>query len=162
MNDNETPGNNPEKAVAEEREQTANDIDPDSANSGLSELDWGEASSKWEAQRNSRKEISLPVRDENGNVSGKVTFEYRMLTEDERRDAENAATSIEVKRNKEEVTTDSGALKRTLIKHGVTDGPEGFRTEERFIRSMPDHIKEPLASAIDEFSEMPMEVEEGF
>jgi len=134
----------------------------DAGGEGEEELSFQQAVGHWEEQQSTHKRITLPVRNSNGETVGEVTFRYRMLSEEQRREAEQAAVNIETSRNKEEVTTDSGALKNKLIEHGVVDGPEGFNNKRAHRAAMPDHIKEPLANAIDEFSEMPEEVREGF
>jgi hypothetical protein len=132
------------------------------ADAGEEELSFQQAVGHWEEQQSTHKSMTLPVRDKNGEPVGEVLFRYRMLSEKERREAEQAAINVETSRNKEEVTTDSGALKNKLIEHGVVDGPEGFENKRAHRKAMPDHIKEPLADAIDSFSEMPEEVREGF
>lgn len=149
----------PNEGPTTEENRAANDAD---AGEESGELTFQQAVGHWEEQQSTHKSITLPVRNKNGETVGEVTFKYRMLTEEERREAEQAAVNIETSRNKEEVTTDSGALKNKLIEHGVVDGPEGFQNNNAHRSAMPDHIKEPLADAIDAFSEMPEEVREGF
>lgn len=116
--------------------------------------------------RSKRKTIHIAVPDPDdpdGDPQGTATFEYRMLTEEELDEAEDAAVSISTERNAQEVTTDSGALRATLIKYGVTSGPEGFKlNNERAARELPRYIKEPLANAIEDFTQMPEEAREGF
>jgi len=148
-------------APNEERttEEPSGENDPDA---GDSELTFQQAVGHWEEQQATTKTITLPVRNKNGEPVGEVSFRYRMLSEEERREAEQAAVNISTKRNKEEITTDSGALKNKLIEHGVVDGPSGFENRKAQRTALPDHIKEPLANAIDTFSEMPEEVREGF
>lgn len=107
--------------------------------------------------------IAIPDPDDPKEVAGVAEFEYRMLTEDEKDEAEDAAVSISTERNKEEIKTDSGALRATLIKYGVTSGPEGFKlNNERYARQLPSYIKEPLADAIENFSSMPESDRAGF
>lgn len=149
----------PNKEPTTEENRAANDAD---ASDGEEELSFQAAVGHWEEQQNSTKSITLPVRNSNGDAVGSVTWRYRMLTEEERREAEQAAISIEQSRNKEEINTDSGALKDKLIEHGVVDGPEGYENKRAHRGAIPDHQKEPLADAIDSFSEMPEEVREGF
>ena len=149
--------NAPNKERTTEENRAENDAD-----AGEEELSFQQAVGHWEEQQSTHKSMTLPVRDKNGEPVGEVLFRYRMLSEEERREAEQAAINVETSRNKEEVTTDSGALKNKLIEHGVVDGPEGFENKRAHRKAMPDHIKEPLADAIDSFSEMPEEVREGF
>jgi len=151
--------NAPNEERTTEENRAANDAD---AGDGEEELSFQQAVGHWEEQQSTHKSITLPVRNKNGEPVGEVTFVYRMLTEEQRREAEQAAVNIDTSRNREEVTTDSGALKNKLIEHGVVDGPDGFDNRAGQRKAMPDHIKEPLADAIDSFSEMPEEVREGF
>lgn len=144
---------------APNEEQTTEE---DRADNDTAELNWSEAEEAFQAVRETRKRITFPVFNEAGEIVGEVTFEYRMLKEREHNEAEDAAVKIEAKRNKEEITTDSGALKDTLIKHGVTDGPPGFSNTAPERNKLPPYIKEGLASAIEDFSEMPEEDREGF
>jgi len=149
------------EAPNEEPTTEENRADTD-ADAGEEELSFQQAVGHWEEQQSTHKRITLPVRNANGETVGEVTWRYRMLTEEQRREAEQAAVNIDTSRNREEVTTDSGALKNKLIEHGVVDGPDGFENKAAHRKAIPDHQKEPLADAIDSFSEMPEEVREGF
>lgn len=151
-----------ENDSAPNEERTTEEPSGENDSGETEELDFQQAVGHWEEQRSTHKSMTLPVRNKNGEPIGEVTFRYRMLSEDERREAEQAAVNIETKRNKEEITTDSGALKNKLIEHGVVSGPSGFDNTTGQRKAMPDHIKDPLADAIDNFSEMPEEVREGF
>lgn len=123
------------------------------------EASWEDVQSHNSRLKSERKtiQISFP-----GDEDRYVEFEYRMLSESEIDEAEDAAVNIETRRNKQEVTTDSGALRTVIIKNGVTSGPEGFKATERYIETMPSWIKRPLANAIENFTEMEEETREGF
>jgi hypothetical protein len=139
--------------------------EPTENNAGSESLSFEEIQSLDKRLKAKRKtiEIAIPDPDNPETVAGVAEFEYRMLSEDEKDEAEDAAVNIETKRNKEEISTDSGALRATLIKHGVTSGPEGFKlNNERYARELPSYLKEPLAEAIENFSEMPEEDRAGF
>lgn len=145
-----------------EGDTTEKSTESNAASADSGEMDFQSAVGHWEQQANAVKSITLPVRDAGGEVVGETTWKYRMLTEEERREVENAAVKIETKRNKEEITHDSAAAKNKLIELGVVEGPPGFENREPQRKAIPDHIKEHLSTAIDEFSEMPSEVREGF
>ena len=145
MSETETPANEPETTEEPSAE--------------TSDATWEEVVSHDRELKSQRKTIEIAFPED---PSRSVTFEYRMLSETERDEAEDAATNIDTSRNKTEITTDNGALRRTLIKHGVTDGPEGFKATERYIDQMPHWVKEPLANAIENFTEMDEETREGF
>lgn len=150
------------KPEAPNEEPTTEENGAETNNDGDNSLTFQEAVGHWEEQENATKEITLPVRNDNGEIVGETTWRYRMLNEEERRDAENAAVNIDTKRNSEEITMESDALKDKLIEYGVVDGPEGFRNKKAHRQAIPSHQKEELADAIDNFSAMPREVREGF
>lgn len=133
--------------------------EPIENNEGPVEASWDDAQSHNQRLKSQRKTIDIAFPEDPDKF---VRFEYRMLSESEIDEAENAAVNIQTSRNKQEITTDSGALRKVLIKHGVTEGPEGFKATERYVESMPTWIKRPLADAIENFTEMPEEAREGF
>lgn len=146
---------------APNEERTAEESLPTNSEAG-GEMDFESAVGQWESQTNAIKEITLPVRNHEGEVVGETSWRYKMLTEEERREIENAAVSIETKRNEEKLSHDSAAAKDKIIELGVVEGPPGFENRKAQRRAIPDHTKDRLSSAIDDFSEMPSEVREGF
>lgn len=117
-------------------------------------LDWDEATSKFEELHHKRK-IRRYELDE-----GILEFEIRMLTTEEHDEAESAAAQYD--QRKDEVTTDTGAVKDVLLKHGITDGPEGFKNTERNRDRLPHFIRDDLADSIENFSSIPDEMAKGF
>lgn len=162
-NDTETPNeaNNEETESGFEMGEEV----PEEASDGMEELSFDEikrADRKIKSQRKTIH-IAVPHPEDPEEISGVATFTYRMLSEEEADEAEDAAVNVETKRNKEEVTTDTGALRATLIKYGVTEGPAGFKlNNERAARELPRYIKEPLANAIEDFNEMEESERVGF
>ena len=144
--------------MSESESNPANEPDTTEEPSG-NEASWEEAISHDRQLKSQRKTIQIAFPEEPDQF---VEFEYRMLTESEEDEAEDAATNIETSRNKTEITTDSGALRATVIKNGVTDGPEGFKATESYIQQMPNWIKKPLANAIEDFTSMDEVTREGF
>lgn len=159
MSESNSPANEP--GTTEEPSET-NDVAESEGAGSLSFDEIQQVDRRLKAQRK-EIDIAIPNPENPEEPAGVAEFEYRMLTEDEKDEAEDAAINIDTSRNREEVTTDSGALRATLIMHGVTSGPEGFKlNNERFARQLPSYIKEPLAEAIENFTEMPEEDRAGF
>lgn len=161
MSETSNPANEPD--TTEENQPTNNDAGSEMMSDGEAEpeaLSWEEAMNHNQRLQSQRKTIQISVPGADGEKF--VEFEYRMLTESEIDAAEDASVNIESKRNKQEITTDSGALRRSIIKSGVTDGPPGFKATEAYIEQMPHWIKEPLSSAIESFAEMDPVTREGF
>jgi hypothetical protein len=92
-------------------------------------------------------------------------FTFKKLTGSERDEAEDAAVNVEEHRNKQEIKTDTGALKTTLIKNGVVSGPPGYKGAERQIAQMHEQMPElvdDLADAIENFSTIDNDAKVGF
>jgi hypothetical protein len=96
---------------------------------------------------------------------GHWTFEIRKLTGEQREQVEDAAVTVQQTRNDADVEVDSRAIKRELIRHGVVDGPDGFKTTDRHIDKLLENhyeVGDQLADDIENFSELPEDDEQGF
>lgn len=108
-----------------------------------------------ELQKRKVREYELP--SEEGEEPLVWRFTIKKLTAEEHEEVEDAAVTVKQSRNDTTVETDSGALRRALIKNGVVEGPDGFKLTDRHIKKLPYEVTEDLADSIEDFSELPEE-----
>jgi len=126
-------------------------------NSSAAAASWEEGRRRFGREMEKRKVREYPIPTEEGEDPMIWRFTIRKLTGEERSSAEDAAVNVEENRNKTEISMDSRAVKREIIKAGVVEGPEGFKCTDRhvdqLIKNSPE-VAEDLADSIENFSKI--------
>lgn len=136
-------------------------------------LSWDDAKQKIDDRRQRTETLTFDFGD-----NSIVEFTVRGLTVDEYDQFEDEASGLVEDREinkqkmqeidfqgKAETETEKRVTtfaKEFYLKHGIVDGPEGFKATDKEIKELPPNIKNGLADAIDELTNLGIEQKQGF
>lgn len=122
-------------------------------------LSWEEAAAGFEKQRQQRKSADVEIPG-----MGIATFVLRALTQEERDQVERKATSVRQNgRRDADVEVNAKAIRHEMLKHGVVEGPEGFKPHrEDHLGLIPPGVQDELVEIIDDMSSLAVEEYDSF
>ncbi len=137
-------------------------------------LDWEEAQEKIEERYEKTEKLEFDFGDDTV-----VRFEVRGLSPEEYDKFEDKTSEIaqETQLKKKQMqninfhgeqpkTKDQEKIveftKTFFIKHGIVESPEGFEATEENIKSLPPKIRNGLADAVNELTNLGIETRQGF
>ena len=108
-------------------------------------LEWEEAAAGFAERKSERREVEVEIPD-----MGVAVFVVRGLKEHEREEVENESVKMTAMRN-------------TMLKHGIVEGPPGFKPErEDHLQQIPVSVKERLVDEIESIGKLETKTRESF
>jgi len=126
------------------------------------ELDWTETQARFTKRQEERRELAVDFGD------AVAWFTVRGLDDEQQREAERAAVSSGRKGQRrggdpDLSDIDTAAVKDTILKHGITEGPDGFKPHrEDHRKQLAPGVKDQLVEEIEELSSLDVVEREQF
>ena len=146
--------------MSTETNNTGGEHEHDDSEPDAKVASWDEGQRRFGREMEKRKTRVYEIPTEDGEEPLIWEFEIKKLTGEERSNAEDAAVNVEEKGGSQEVSIDSRAVKREIIKTGVTDAPDGFKATDRHVERLLEtapEVAEDLVESIEDFSHLPEE-----
>lgn len=122
------------------------------------DLNWQDACSFFEQQRNETKEIVFSL-----GTDREIRFVIRLISQADKDRIESSTIKNRSRRHDSGITADDlRGIKHATIKAGVVSGPTGWTGSDQDIAALPATIRDELADSIQQFATLDEETRIGF